>query len=442
MSVQSKAILKSYFNTGETPGETEFHNLVDSLAHVTEDSALMGLTDHSESVEYLTGRVVLYDGKLYQANTDTSGAFNTEHWDLVEFPTKVAIFPTAHTFISGDIGKVIGIIGAGAVPYDVVTQMAAKGAATIPLVVFDDNEFRPAVESEPASATISLVSWDSGKSSILQILNYGAGIEVVITAGDQVPADEDVAAAATAVAAWINTEYDGVLDASADGVAITIATIGTGTTMNSGVLTVDDSLTAPTEVEFTGGSDGYNASKLSWINSKTDAEIEITAGLEVEPEASTEDTVDAIASYINTELSEHFSATVSDGMLIIEYVEEGAVSGGITYASPYNLGTELFPFEGSADESEQSKMIPLGKLYAYSETQVMVEDSEFVQVIAEEDIELPETLEVGLTYPVKVKVTANGTVAPWNVGSIPFGVILTGATEGEPVNVKKISPIL
>jgi hypothetical protein len=442
MSIQTRATLKGYFNTGETPGETQFHNLIDSLLHVEEDSALIGLTDYSDAVNYEPGRVVLYEGRLYQANTGTTGAFNSEDWDLVPFPTKVAIFPTEHEFSGGDIGKVIGIIGAGAVPYAVVTQLAAAGVATIPVTAFEDNEFRPAVAATVGTATISLISWDAGQSSILQIINYGAGVEVVIAAGDQVPADEDVAAAALAIAAWINEEFEDVLTASASGVSIAIDTVGTGSAMNSGVLIYDDSLHTPTEVEFTEGTDGYNASKLSWINTLTEDEIEITAGVEVEPEATVEDTVDAIAAYINTELSAHFSASVTLGNLVIEYLTAGAVTGGARYETPYNAFDEEYPFEGSADASELSKMIPLGKLYAYTETTVMVEDSEFVEVTAAEDITLPETLEVGLSYPRKVRINGDGEVVAWNSGSLPFGVILTEATEAEPILVKKISPIV
>lgn len=442
MAIQDRATLKGYFNTGETPGETEFHNLIDSLVHVEEDSALIGLTDYSESVNYETGRVVLYEGRLYQANTGTSGAFNSGHWDLVPFPTKVAIFPTEHEFSGGDIGKVIGIIGAGAVPYAVVTQLAAAGVATIPVTAFEDNEFRPAVAATVGTATISLISWDAGQSSILQIINYGAGVEVVIAAGDQVPANEDVTAAALAIAAWINEEFEDILTASASGVSIAIDTVETGSAMNSGVLIYDDSLHIPTEVEFTEGSDGYNASKLSWTNSLTEDEIEITAGVEVEPEASGEDNATAIAAYINTELSAHFSASVTLGALVIEHLTAGAVTGGARYETPYNAFDEVYPFEGSADSSELSKMIPLGKLYAYTETTVMVEDSEFVEVTAAEDITLPETLEVGLSYPRKVRINGDGEVVGWNAGSLPFGVILTDATEAEQVLVKKISPIV
>ena len=50
MPIQTKVVLKGYFNNGDKPTETEFENLIDSLAHM--DDSLGISSPSSDGFEY------------------------------------------------------------------------------------------------------------------------------------------------------------------------------------------------------------------------------------------------------------------------------------------------------------------------------------------------------------------------------------------------------
>jgi hypothetical protein len=80
MAILSRRILKSFFETNDKPTQAQFGSLIDSMLHTSEDEARLGLHAYNPALAYVTGEVVLYNGELYEALTNTSGTFDPASW--------------------------------------------------------------------------------------------------------------------------------------------------------------------------------------------------------------------------------------------------------------------------------------------------------------------------------------------------------------------------
>lgn len=82
--IESRALLKSHFNTGDVPTETQFAALIDSFFHRTEDHVRVGLQDYSTARDYLAGECAVVGGGVFRALQSTSGIFNPAHREQLQ----------------------------------------------------------------------------------------------------------------------------------------------------------------------------------------------------------------------------------------------------------------------------------------------------------------------------------------------------------------------
>jgi hypothetical protein len=437
--IQDRNTLKSYFEEGSDPTEEQFASLIDSFAHLNEDSAQLGLGIYDSGREYPSGICVIYEGLLYISNSATTGgAWDANKWDLVESPIRVARFATAHVFEPEDVGRIIGINNGLAIPYAETDTNDVEATVEIPVSIFEEIEFRPAVSASKSSAFITIVSWLASKESQLSLVVNIDNINVVIVAGDQVAEDADEAAAAAAIANYLNTNYGDFIVADNTDEVLSIETVGTGLIYNAASLKFEDE-DDENEVLFTGGSDGYAATTLSWVNGFDMTPRVIVAGVDVMPQASAEGTVDEILEFINTEFAD-FSAVRADGMLKISYQEPGALTNIVSLTAYYEPLSDSYAFAGGSSAGTFSFMTPLGKLVRYGEDFVEVEDSEFVECEASDTIEMSELMFPGLTSPAPVRVVTGGTISSWRQGDVLFGWVFQNVLAEDQVYVKKQAP--
>lgn len=83
MAILPRNLLKSFFETGDKPSESQFGSLIDSMLHSTEDQPRLGLRAYDASRTYVTGEAVIHNGSLFQAIANTSGSFNPVHWQKI-----------------------------------------------------------------------------------------------------------------------------------------------------------------------------------------------------------------------------------------------------------------------------------------------------------------------------------------------------------------------
>lgn len=77
-------------DTAEPKG-IDFANILDSLAHLTDDAWRLGLTTYRDQGRgYLAGEATIYAGQLYVANQDTAGPFVAAHWSPLSPATQAA----------------------------------------------------------------------------------------------------------------------------------------------------------------------------------------------------------------------------------------------------------------------------------------------------------------------------------------------------------------
>jgi hypothetical protein len=77
-------ILKAYFNTGDTPTEGQFCNLIESQINFIEDGHLLGLTDFDENKSYPAGTSTVFGQEIFQALIDVvPGPFNPAEWQQI-----------------------------------------------------------------------------------------------------------------------------------------------------------------------------------------------------------------------------------------------------------------------------------------------------------------------------------------------------------------------
>lgn len=98
MSLQNRATLKTYFETGDYPTEEQFANLLDSIFNKVDDDGLVGLTTFKPTVPYKAGKGVFYAGAIYMALVDTQGTFDPVKWQQISNPSGVLEFEIFEDF--------------------------------------------------------------------------------------------------------------------------------------------------------------------------------------------------------------------------------------------------------------------------------------------------------------------------------------------------------
>jgi hypothetical protein len=85
MPLLPKSVLKTYFERGDQPNESQFFSLIDSSLNLLDDQKYLGLKNYNTTVGYTAGDVVVYSGTFYQANATTSGTFDPSKWVAFNF---------------------------------------------------------------------------------------------------------------------------------------------------------------------------------------------------------------------------------------------------------------------------------------------------------------------------------------------------------------------
>jgi chaperonin cofactor prefoldin len=83
MAVLPRNLLKTFFERGDRPSQSQFSSLIDSMLHSTEDANRLGLRTYNPNNAYLIGDCTVFSGSLFQAIANTSGPFNPSHWQKV-----------------------------------------------------------------------------------------------------------------------------------------------------------------------------------------------------------------------------------------------------------------------------------------------------------------------------------------------------------------------
>lgn len=89
MSEQTRTVLKTYFETGDTPTEAQFIDLIDSLLNLTDDDS-DDLSEGSTNLFYTTARAALKEQIIYIPTTQPAIATDTLTTDLASY--RQAIF--------------------------------------------------------------------------------------------------------------------------------------------------------------------------------------------------------------------------------------------------------------------------------------------------------------------------------------------------------------
>lgn len=83
MAIVPKSVLTSYFETGDTPTQSQFATLISSLVGLVDDRYLMGLRQYDPSKLYLAGDSAIYNNSVYECIADTTGTFDTSKWQVI-----------------------------------------------------------------------------------------------------------------------------------------------------------------------------------------------------------------------------------------------------------------------------------------------------------------------------------------------------------------------
>lgn len=98
MSVQSKTTLKSYFETGDTPTQSEFASLIDSFAHVNDRKSIISFPKHSSLTSADIGKLIMNDEGLAKVGNKLAQPTERAGQSTIEFTT----VPTPPT-MNGDL---------------------------------------------------------------------------------------------------------------------------------------------------------------------------------------------------------------------------------------------------------------------------------------------------------------------------------------------------
>jgi hypothetical protein len=85
MSKLSKAILKTFFETGDFPTQGQFAAFIDSSLNLLDDRKLLGLKVYSPTTGYEIGDTAIYNSAVYIAIAPATGTFDTAKWQQLTF---------------------------------------------------------------------------------------------------------------------------------------------------------------------------------------------------------------------------------------------------------------------------------------------------------------------------------------------------------------------
>jgi hypothetical protein len=75
-----RSVLKSFFETGDRPTQSDFASLIDSMLHYSEDRNRFGLRSYDPAYSYTIGDTTIYAGSIYQCVMQTTGPFDAMRW--------------------------------------------------------------------------------------------------------------------------------------------------------------------------------------------------------------------------------------------------------------------------------------------------------------------------------------------------------------------------
>ncbi len=78
----SRESLKNLFLARKKPSQEDFANLIDSMAHLDEDSSSMGLGAHNPAALYLPGSIILQNGLLLASLIQQQGPYVKDNWEM------------------------------------------------------------------------------------------------------------------------------------------------------------------------------------------------------------------------------------------------------------------------------------------------------------------------------------------------------------------------
>jgi len=83
MAILPRHLLKSFFERGDRPTQSQFFALIDSMLHRNEDNLRMGFRVYDTQRAYLAGEGAIYNDTLYIALVDTTGTFDPSKWKAI-----------------------------------------------------------------------------------------------------------------------------------------------------------------------------------------------------------------------------------------------------------------------------------------------------------------------------------------------------------------------
>ncbi|MCW3104361.1 MAG: hypothetical protein JWO09_2801 [Bacteroidetes bacterium] len=83
MAILTRAILKSFFQSGDRPSAPQFSSLIDSMINYPDDRDLLGLQTYDPTRVYITGETTVYNSSIYQAIRQTTDTFNPDDWSKI-----------------------------------------------------------------------------------------------------------------------------------------------------------------------------------------------------------------------------------------------------------------------------------------------------------------------------------------------------------------------
>lgn len=111
MAILPRHLLKSFFERGDKPTQSQFSALIDSMFHRTEDTIRMGFRVYDPLRTYLAGEGTIYNDSLYVALVSTTGEFNPSHWkEINPSAEEISYNNTASGLVSTDVQDAIDAV--------------------------------------------------------------------------------------------------------------------------------------------------------------------------------------------------------------------------------------------------------------------------------------------------------------------------------------------
>jgi len=172
-AVVSRAVLKSFFQTGDVPTQEQFATFIDSTINFVDDRYLLGLKVYNPQVTYITGDTVIFNrlsigdpvGQVAEGTTTTPPAREFANWGPLN-PNDPSAMDVATDFAgqSGFMGIQLQD-GTGQINYGYL-QMGMDSAASalhpaihVDYIVYESEPNKPitvASVPEPSSALFLL----------------------------------------------------------------------------------------------------------------------------------------------------------------------------------------------------------------------------------------------------------------------------------------------